>query len=87
MRWLLITIALLATSACLLGWIYLRDRDPDWRPPSEGQLAPARRSPKPPQVRGASSLQPFAVGTRSSDGEAPLADTMVGGGLSSPAWT
>ena len=27
MRWLLLTLALLASSAGLLGWIYLRDRD------------------------------------------------------------
>jgi hypothetical protein len=27
MRWLLATIALLAASACLVAWIYLRDRD------------------------------------------------------------
>jgi hypothetical protein len=40
MRWLLATIALLAASAGLLGWIYLRDRDTNWRPP-EQQLASA----------------------------------------------
>ncbi len=39
MRWLYITIALLAASACLVGWIYLRDRDTNWRPP-ERHLAP-----------------------------------------------
>jgi hypothetical protein len=27
MRWLLIALVLLASSAGLLGWIYLRDRD------------------------------------------------------------
>jgi hypothetical protein len=38
MRWLLVTLALLASSAGLLGWIYLRDRDTHWQP-SEPQLA------------------------------------------------
>jgi hypothetical protein len=32
MRWLLLTLVLLASSAGLLGWIYLRDRDTNWRP-------------------------------------------------------
>ena len=32
------TIGLLATSACLIAWIYFRDRDTNWRPP-ESQLA------------------------------------------------
>jgi hypothetical protein len=40
MRWLYLTIALLASSACLVGWIYLRDRDTNWQP-SEAQLAHA----------------------------------------------
>jgi len=38
MRWLLATIVLLAASAGLAGWIYLRDRDTNWRLPGE-QLA------------------------------------------------
>jgi hypothetical protein len=38
MRWLLLTLVLLSSSAGLLGWIYLRDRDTHWRPP-EAQLA------------------------------------------------
>jgi hypothetical protein len=34
MRWLYLTIGLLGASACLIAWIYLRDRDPSsWRPP------------------------------------------------------
>jgi hypothetical protein len=41
MRWLCATVGLLAASACLLAWVYLRDRDPSsWRVP-EGQLARA----------------------------------------------
>jgi hypothetical protein len=27
MKWLYVTVGLLAMSACLIGWIYLRDRD------------------------------------------------------------
>jgi hypothetical protein len=38
MRWLLLTLLLLAGSAGLLGWVYLRDRDTHWQP-SEPQLA------------------------------------------------
>jgi hypothetical protein len=38
MRWLLATLALLACSAGLLGWVYLRDRDTHWQP-TELQLA------------------------------------------------
>jgi hypothetical protein len=46
MRWLYLTIALLASSACLVGWIYLRDRDTNWLPPqpSERQRALADAS-------------------------------------------
>ncbi len=33
MRWLAVTLALLAASAALLGGIYLRDRDTSWLPP------------------------------------------------------
>ncbi len=40
MRWLFVTLVLLASSAGLLGWVYLRDRDTSWRPP-EPQLASA----------------------------------------------
>jgi hypothetical protein len=40
MRWLFVTLVLLAGSASMLGWIYLRDRDTDWRPP-ERQLVRA----------------------------------------------
>lgn len=40
MRWFFLTLALLACSAGLLGWVYLRDRDTHWRPP-EPQLASA----------------------------------------------
>jgi len=39
MRWLLATIALLAASAGLIGWIYLRDRDTNWRPPEQQQAS------------------------------------------------
>jgi hypothetical protein len=41
MKWLYVTIGLLATSACLIAWIYLRDRDTNWRPPEHqsGQVA------------------------------------------------
>jgi hypothetical protein len=46
MRWLYLTIALLATSACLIGWLYLRDRDTNWRPSPEHQLMPVRHSPE-----------------------------------------
>jgi hypothetical protein len=35
MRWLYVTVGLLATCVCLLGWIYLRDRDTSWRPPEQ----------------------------------------------------
>jgi hypothetical protein len=36
MRWLSLTVALLTASVCLLGWVYLRDRDPSgWRPPEQ----------------------------------------------------
>jgi hypothetical protein len=38
MKWLLLTLVLLASSAGLLGWIYLRDRDTHWHT-SESQLA------------------------------------------------
>jgi hypothetical protein len=40
MRWLFLTLVLLASSACMLGWIYLRDRDTHWRP-AESQLVRA----------------------------------------------
>ena len=41
MRWLGLTVALLAASASLLSWVYLRDRDAvGWRAP-ESQLAHA----------------------------------------------
>jgi hypothetical protein len=40
MRWLYVTVGLLTICVCLLGWIYLRDRDTSWRP-SEPQLAHA----------------------------------------------
>ncbi len=41
MRWLGVTVGLLCASACLLAWVYLRDRDTaDWRPPAR-QLAGA----------------------------------------------
>jgi hypothetical protein len=42
MRWLYLTLGLLATSVCLVGWIYLRDRDTSsYLPPgpTERQLA------------------------------------------------
>jgi hypothetical protein len=41
MRWLYLTIGLLATSVCLIGWIYLRDRDTAGAlpGPTERQLA------------------------------------------------
>ncbi len=35
MKWLLATIVLLAASASLIGWIYLRDRDTNWHPPGQ----------------------------------------------------
>jgi hypothetical protein len=38
MRWFLLTLVLLASSAGLVGWIYLRDRDTHWKP-TEPQLA------------------------------------------------
>ena|ERR1700679_2218866 len=39
MRWLGLTAVLLGASLCLVGWVYLRDRDPSsWRAP-EGQAA------------------------------------------------
>jgi hypothetical protein len=52
MRWFYVTIALLLASACLVTWIYLRDRDTNWRPPGLqfGQItaiAQAGRSPWP----------------------------------------
>jgi hypothetical protein len=41
MKWLGVTLGLLAASVCLVGWIYLRDRDTSgWLPP-EGRLAHA----------------------------------------------
>jgi hypothetical protein len=40
MKWLFATIGLLAASLCLLGWIYLRDRDTNWRP-AETQVVQA----------------------------------------------
>jgi hypothetical protein len=34
MRWLCVTVGLLAASLCLLTWVYLRDRDTSsWWPP------------------------------------------------------
>ena len=34
MRWLGVTVALLAATLALVGWVYLRDRDTaNWRPP------------------------------------------------------
>jgi len=50
MKWLYVTIGLLTTCVCLVGWIYLRDRDTNWRPP-EPQLAPGRRSAEPLPTR------------------------------------
>jgi hypothetical protein len=46
MKWLCITLVLLTSSACLVGWIYLRDRDTNWLPPqpSERQRALADAS-------------------------------------------
>jgi hypothetical protein len=41
MRWLYVTIALLATSCCLVAWIYLRDRDTANARAPEQQLARA----------------------------------------------
>jgi hypothetical protein len=38
MRWLCVTLGLLATCVCLVAWIYLRDRNTNWQPP-EPQLA------------------------------------------------
>ena len=39
MKWLGLTAGLLSASLCLVGWVYLRNRDTsDWRPP-EGQSA------------------------------------------------
>lgn len=35
MRWLFATLGLLLASGCLVGWIYLRDRDTSWRPGEE----------------------------------------------------
>jgi hypothetical protein len=46
MRWLLATIALLAASACLVAWIYLRDRDTSQPLPQSSHL-PVRRPPRP----------------------------------------
>jgi hypothetical protein len=41
MRWLGVTISLLSACACLIAWVYLRDRDTtNWRPP-ERQIASA----------------------------------------------
>jgi hypothetical protein len=40
MRWLGVTIVLLALSTALVSGIYVRDRDTNWRPPV-GQLARA----------------------------------------------
>lgn len=37
MRWFYVTIGLLATSLCLVVWIYLRDRDTNWRLPEAQQ--------------------------------------------------
>ena len=42
MRWLYVTLGLLAASVCLVGWIYLRDRDTSsYQPPAltERQVA------------------------------------------------
>jgi hypothetical protein len=42
MKWLYVTVGLLATSVCLVGWIYLRDRNTSsYLPPplTERQLA------------------------------------------------
>jgi len=47
MKWLYVTIGLLVTSACLVGWIYLRDRDTSSYlppPPTEHQRALADAS-------------------------------------------
>jgi hypothetical protein len=40
MRWFYATIGLLLMSSCLTAWVYLRDRDTNWRLP-EPQLAQA----------------------------------------------
>jgi hypothetical protein len=40
MRWLYVTVGLLAACACLPGWIYLRDRNTSWQPSGQ-QLARA----------------------------------------------
>jgi hypothetical protein len=34
MKWLYVTIGLLASSVCLIGWIYLRDRSTSSKPPA-----------------------------------------------------
>jgi hypothetical protein len=39
MRWFYATIGLLATSAGLVSWVYLRDRDTNWRPPKSQAAA------------------------------------------------
>jgi hypothetical protein len=46
MKWFYVTLVLLASSVCLVGWIYLRDRDAHWLPPqpSEHQRALADTS-------------------------------------------
>ena len=46
MRWLLATIALLAASACLVAWIYLRDRDTSQPLPQSSHLS-VRLPPRP----------------------------------------
>jgi hypothetical protein len=50
MRWLLATIALLAASACLVAWIYLRDRDTSQPLPQSSYLS-VRRPPMPDRRR------------------------------------
>jgi hypothetical protein len=49
MKWLYITVGLLATSVCLVGWIYLRDRDTSsYLPPTMPTDQPLHVQDQPP---------------------------------------
>jgi hypothetical protein len=61
MRWLGITLGLLGACVCLVGWIYLRDRDTaNWRLP-ERQIATADAARTLAAFDGADCAQQCAV--------------------------
>jgi len=61
MRWLYLTLGLLATSVCLVGWIYLRDRD------TSSALPPAPAERQVAQTAANTTLNELGGGDCGSD--------------------